>query len=232
MTMTTADAGLGAPGGPVPAALRSTRLRIGDLGIAGELARVPGAAGLVVMARAGCGDAERPRQRLVADVLHGYRLSTLLFDLLGETEVDDSDPMPYLALVHQRLESALRWLLADPHFGRLRLGLFGCGAGATAALLYAVQHPAAVDAVVSRGGMPGRLLGWLPRMQAPTLLIVAGDDAQALTSSRTALRALPCETRLEVMPRVSSRFDGPGVTETVAHLAGSWFANHLPPRAH
>jgi putative phosphoribosyl transferase len=64
-------------------------------------------------------------------------------------------------------------------------------------------------------------------VQAPTLLIVGGNDTEVLQLNRSAARALTCEKRLEVVPGATHLFEEPGALEAVAHLAGAWFANHL-----
>jgi hypothetical protein len=58
----------------------------------------------------------------------------------------------------------------------LPLGYFGASTGAAAALVAAAQCPDDVAAVVSRGGRPDLAGGWLEKVQAPTLLVVGGQD--------------------------------------------------------
>ena len=56
------------------------------------------------------------------------------------------------------------------------IGYFGASTGAGAALQAAARAPAAVSAVVSRGGRPDLAAPYLARVTAPTLLIVGGLD--------------------------------------------------------
>jgi pimeloyl-ACP methyl ester carboxylesterase len=84
-----------------------------------------------------------------------------------------------------------------------------------------------VKAVVSRGGRPD-LAGWsLQRVQAPTLLVVGGEDTEVLDLNTQALAALHCEKRLEVVPGATHLFEEPGTLEEAARLAAEWFARHL-----
>ena len=59
---------------------------------------------------------------------------------------------------------------------RLRIGYFGSSTGGAAALVAAVDASARRGAVVSRGGRPDLAGEALPKVQAPTLLIVGGND--------------------------------------------------------
>ena len=82
-------------------------------------------------------------------------------------------------------------------------------------------------AVVSRGGRPELVTADLQAVQAPTLLVVGMHDPQVLQLNRHAMRLLRCEKRLEVVPGATHLFEEPGALDTVAHLAGAWFANHF-----
>jgi pimeloyl-ACP methyl ester carboxylesterase len=84
-----------------------------------------------------------------------------------------------------------------------------------------------VNAVVSRGGRPDLAAACLPRVSAPTLLIVGGADHEVLELNRGALRQLQCNKRLEVVPGATHLFEEPGALGSVAELAAGWFDNHL-----
>jgi len=168
----------------------------------------------------------------VAHILHGYHLNTLLFDLLTDAEAADPDKRFDIELLSRRLGTALQWSLADELMSRLRIGVFGASTGAAAALQAAARHPGWVAAVVSRGGRPDLVGAQLKQVQAPTLLVVGGNDTEVLQFNRSAMRMMACEARLEVVPGASHLFEEPGALKTVAHLAGNWFARHLPLRMH
>lgn len=205
-------------------------VQIGSQGLPGELALVADARGLVIFAHGSGSSRFSPRNRLVAEILHGYRLDTLLFDLLTEAEAADRRQVFDIALLGQRMGAALQWSRSDEHTARLATGLFGASTGAAAALTAAARYPGWVSSVVSRGGRPDLAAAQLPRVQSPTLLVVGGYDTEVLQLNRSAMRLLQCESRLEVVPGATHLFEEPGAIETVAHLAGSWFANHLPLR--
>jgi pimeloyl-ACP methyl ester carboxylesterase len=87
-----------------------------------------------------------------------------------------------------------------------------------------------VRAVVTPGGRPDLADEALPRVTAPTLLIVGGRDDLVLPLNAAALARLRCPKRLEIVPGATHLFAEPGALETVARLAADWFAFHLPLR--
>jgi pimeloyl-ACP methyl ester carboxylesterase len=85
-----------------------------------------------------------------------------------------------------------------------------------------------VGAVVSRGGRPDLAGPALPRVRAPTLLIVGGDDVQVIAMNEDAkARMRGAEVRLEIVPGATHLFEEPGALEAVADLARHWFLRHL-----
>ena len=76
-------------------------------------------------------------------------------------------------------------LVHDPRVGAgvahdLPFGYFGASTGAAAALVAAARHPGMVTAVVSRGGRPDLAGALLPKVAAPTLLLVGGADVTVI----------------------------------------------------
>jgi putative phosphoribosyl transferase len=122
--------------------------------------------------------------------------------------------------------AAVHVMLRDPRTASLPLGLFGASTGAAAALIAAARERH-IKAVVSRGGRPDLAGSWLARVQAPTLLIVGGEDRDVLELNREAAEALDCEKQLAVIPRATHLFEEPGTLEEVARLAAEWFARCL-----
>ncbi len=203
-------------------------VRIGPQRLPGTLERMPQAIGMVVFAHGSGSSRLSPRNRQVAEALHGYRLSTLLLDLLTPAEAEDRACVFDIDLLAERVGAALGWLAARPDLAQLRVGLFGASTGAAAALKAAADRPGRVAAVVSRGGRPDLAAPRLGDVQAPTLLIVGGADTEVLRLHREAMRLLRCNKRLEIVPGATHLFEEPGALDTVAHLAGTWFATHLP----
>jgi alpha-beta hydrolase superfamily lysophospholipase len=83
--------------------------------------------------------------------------------------------------------------------------------------------------VVSRGGRPDLAWDALPAVQAPTLLLVGGNDPAVLGLNEEALACLNCPRELKVIPGATHLFAEPGALEEVARLAEQWFQRYLTP---
>ena len=174
---------------------------VGDAGLLGILTVPPAAKGIVVFAHGSGSGRLSPRNRAVADALVRAGLGTLLVDLLtAEEEAEDLVTARLrfdIGLLAERVIGAIDWLAIDavtgdlPHVLRdLPVGCFGASTGAAAALIAAAEQPGTVRAVISRGGRPD-LAGYaLPKVQAPTLLIVGGDDGPVIELNRAAMRRM------------------------------------------
>src|SRR5207244_10983333 len=95
-----------------------------------------------------------------------------------------------IGLLAERVVGATDWLAGVEVTAALPVGYFGASTGAGAALVAAARRPERVGAVVSRGGRPDLAADNLPRVQAPTLLIVGGDDEPVIGMNRQALDRL------------------------------------------
>jgi putative phosphoribosyl transferase len=195
----------------------------------GNLHVPPGAVGVVAFAHGSGSGRFSPRNQFVARVLQEGRLATLLFDLLEEEEAEDRENVFDIELLAERLQSAADWLSQEPDTASLRLGYFGASTGAGAALVAAARQPKAVGAVVSRGGRPDLAGDYLPRVHAPTLLIVGGDDDVVIELNERALRTLRCHKELVIIPGATHLFEEPGTLEEVARQAKDWFLRYLGP---
>ncbi|HET9424714.1 MAG TPA: dienelactone hydrolase family protein [Gemmatimonadaceae bacterium] len=198
----------------------------------GDLTAPAGAQGLVVFAHGSGSSRFSPRNQRVAGHLHAGGLATLLFDLLtADEEVVDARTarlrfdIPMLA---ERLVHVTDWLGTQPATRGLGVGYFGASTGAAAALIAAASRPDVVRAVVSRGGRPDLAGAALARVEAPTLLIVGGDDEPVIGMNRSALAQLAARTkRLEIVPGATHLFEEPGTLDRVCDLALRWFDEHL-----
>jgi putative phosphoribosyl transferase len=81
---------------------------------------------------------------------------------------------------------------------------------------------------VSRGGRPDLAGDALPRVKAPTLLLVGGEDVPVIGMNRGALVELGSAVKqIYIVPRATHLFEEPGTLEEVARLAAEWFRRHL-----
>jgi putative phosphoribosyl transferase len=92
----------------------------------------------------------------------------------------------------------------------------------------AAARPALVRAVVSRGGRPDLAEDVLPRVTAPTLLIVGERDEPVIELNREAMaRMTAAIVELKIVPGATHLFEEPGTLQQVERLAGDWFAQQL-----
>ena len=197
--------------------------------LGGHLAVPEDARGLVVFAHGSGSSRHSPRNRAVAAAMNERGLGTLLFDLLTPSEERERTNVFDIPLLAHRLELATRWLDEDLELSRLPLGYFGASTGAGAALVAAAGAGRRVGAVVSRGGRPDLAVPRLGDVSAPVLLIVGGRDELVLELNREALRQLPGEAELAIVPGATHLFEEPGALGEVADLASDWFLRHLAP---
>lgn len=211
------------------------RIEAGDVTLFGELEIPQGAQGLVVFAHGSGSSRHSPRNHQVARVLRGAQLGTLLFDLLTEDEdLVDQETREHrfdIDLLGARLTAVTDWLRSHAETHQLLLGYFGASTGAAAALVAAAERPEDVAAVVSRGGRPDLAGSHIPRVRAPTLLIVGGVDHPVIEMNRDVLDIFETEAKLEIVPGASHLFVEPGALDEAARLAADWFKRYLAPPA-
>ena len=210
----------------------TVRVDVGDVQLEGDLAVPDGARGVVLFAHGSGSSRFSRRNRAVAEYLRDQGLGTLLFDLLTseEEQVDRQTrhlrfDIPMLA---RRVAGAAEWLQTHEATRDLDVGAFGASTGGGAALVAAAVHPDAIQAVVSRGGRPDLAGDALPRVVAPTLLIVGGRDVAVLEMNRDAMAQMDrAEVELEVVPGATHLFEEEGALEEVARLTAAHFREHL-----
>jgi putative phosphoribosyl transferase len=193
----------------------------------GTLSRPAGSNAVVVFAHGSGSGRFSPRNQFVAGSLQAAGIGTLLLDLLEPDEEDDREKVFDIELLAGRLQSAVDWLRGQKETRGCRLGYFGASTGAAAALVAAARHPQEVAAIVSLGGRPDMAADDLPRVKAPTLLIVGGNDDVVITLNEEALALLRCPKKMIVIPGATHLFPEPGALEEVARLASEWFARHF-----
>jgi putative phosphoribosyl transferase len=193
---------------------------------------IPENASAVVLFAHGSGSSRHsPRNQFVARTLNEAGLATLLFDLLTpEEEAIDMQTREHrfnIDLLAMRLGHATKWAKQQEQTSNLGLGYFGSSTGGAAALMAAVDAPQNVDAAVSRGGRPDLAGEALPKVKAPTLLIVGGNDDIVIELNEQARDRMRCEAKLEIVPAATHLFEEAGALQQVAKLANDWFLLHL-----
>lgn len=214
---------------------RTISIQTDRVTLEGTLGVPADASGIVLFAHGSGSSRFSSRNRFVARVLRDAGLGTLLLDLLSraEEEVDEMTrhhrfDIPMLA---DRLVVAIDWLANQTETQHLSVGLFGASTGGGAALVAAAERPARVGAVVSRGGRPDLAEDALPRVEAPTLLLVGERDAVVIDLNERARDRMRAPVQLDIIPRATHLFEEPGALEEVASVARDWFRRYLPQHA-
>jgi dienelactone hydrolase len=210
--------------------MNEVQIQAGQAALFGNLHIPNEAAALVLFAHGSGSSRHSPRNQFVAHTLNNAGLATLLFDLLTpEEESIDARTAELrfnIGLLAERLVHATKWAKQQEQTRDLRIAYFGSSTGGGAALVAAAEVPADVGAVVSRGGRPDLADKALPKVQAPTLLIVGGDDDVVVELNEQARDRMSCEVKLEIVPGATHLFEEPGALEKVAKLASDWFLLH------
>jgi putative phosphoribosyl transferase len=197
--------------------------------------------GVVIFAHGSGSSRHSPRNRYVAQVLQNEGIATLLIDLLTEDEEEIDLQTRHLrfdiGLLAKRLIGATDWLKQNSGSRDFNIGYFGASTGAAAALVAAAERPNTINAIVSRGGRPDLAgIDTLQKVQAPTLLIVGGNDVPVIDMNKQALDRMHVlkdnnnnenKKKLVIVPGATHLFEEPGKLEEVARLAAEWFASYL-----
>ncbi len=203
----------------------------GRASLAGNLHIPVNATALVLFAHGSGSSRHSPRNQFVARTLNETGLATVLFDLLTpEEELVDMRTAELrfdIDLLAERLVHATTWAKQQQQTRDLRIGYFGSSTGGGAALVAAAQLPNDVGAVVSRGGRPDLAGTALFKVQAPTLLIVGGQDEIVIQLNEQARNQMRCKVKVEIIPGATHLFEEPGALEQVAKLASDWFINDI-----
>ena len=184
--------------------LNEVRIPAGRATLDGNLTIVDEATALVLFVHGSGSSRHSPRNQFVARVLNNAGLATLLFDLLTpEEELSDSRTAELrfdIPLLAGRLLHATTWTREQEQIRTLPMGYFGSSTGGAAALVAAAESTQEVGAVVSRGGRPDLAGAALPKVQAPTLLVVGGEDDIVIELNEQARDHMRCKVKLEIIP--------------------------------
>lgn len=215
--------------------MKEVQIQSGRAVLSGNLVIPKNAVALVLFAHGSGSSRHSSRNQFVARTLNQAGLATLLFDLLTQeeeaTDIHTREHRFNIGLLAERLVHATKWVKQQEETRELSVGYFGSSTGGAAALVAAAELLQDVDAVVSRGGRPDLAGDALPKVQAPTLLIVGGNDDIVIELNEIARDQMCCEAKLEIVPGATHLFEEPGALEQVAKLASDWFAIHLRARA-
>jgi dienelactone hydrolase len=187
--------------------------------------------GIVIFAHGSGSSRFSLRNQFIAKELQQLHFATLLFDLLtAEEDAIDTQTAQLrfdIDFLAARLVSVTKWIMNYPVLNKLPIGYFGASTGGGAALMAAARLINEIKAVVSRGGRPDLAGESLSYVEAPTLLIVGGDDGAVIQLNQYAFDVLHCEKKMEIVPGATHLFEEPGKLEEVSRLANHWFKHYL-----
>ena len=185
---------------------------------------------LVIFAHGSGSGRLSPRNNYVAKRLREAGFATLLLDLLSHEEEADRRNVFDIPLLASRLRRASKWAAETEQTATLRPAYFGASTGAGAAL-EAAAGDSRITAVVSRGGRPDLASREaLASVEAPTLMIVGGNDEAVVSLNQEAARAMNCERKIAVVPGATHLFEEPGALDEVVDLAIAWFTQSTEGR--
>ena len=212
----------------------AVRIPVGSVVVEGNLVVPSDATGIVIFAHGSGSSRFSTRNKYVAKFLNAQKIGTLLFDLLtyeeDQADIETAEYRFNIDLLAERLIGATEWLKKDPLTKNLCFGYFGASTGAAAALIGAAKLPNDIEAVVSRGGRPDLAANYLPRVAAPTLLLVGGLDREVIELNKMAMEQMSAEKKLIIVPGATHLFEEPGKLEEVAKLSSDWFIRYLKSR--
>ena len=214
--------------------MRQVEIPVNGIRLQGFLTVPENAIGVVLFAHGSGSSRHSSRNQFVAAELNQSGLATLLFDLLtadeGGEDLHIRELRFNIPLLAERLVLAVDWVQQQKDLKHLHVGLFGASTGAAAALIAAVAQPHNIAAVVCRGGRPDLASTDLASVEAPTLLIVGGQDFSVLRLNKAASAHMLAEHETMIVPGATHLFEEPDKLAEVAQLARDWFCKYLSPR--
>lgn len=204
---------------------------VADIVLTGDLVLPNEPKGIVLFAHGSGSSRQSPRNQYVAGLLQQEGIATFLFDLLTEHEETIDRATGHIrfdiSFLAHRLLIVTDWIQHNRLTEHLKIGYFGASTGAAAAFKAVAELGNKISALVSRGGRPDLAEAALPKILAPTLLIVGGYDVQVIEFNRSAFEKLSCEKSLKIVPGASHLFEESGKLEKAARLASDWFLKNF-----
>jgi len=195
----------------------------------GQLALLPDAPGLVVLAHAAM--ALDARENVLAGIFRHAGLSTLSVDLLSRQEERFADVHNNVPLLAKRLLDFLGLLKNRMLLGELEsqpIGLYAANTTSPVVVRVAALRDHDIAAVVCRGGLID-LAGvlYLRSLKSPLLLLVEDSDEQRIASSRRALQQVHCVCEFKLIPEIGIDYATSTGFQLAAGEAAQWFVRHF-----
>lgn len=206
---------------------KEINIPIEDITLKGRLRLAENQKGLIIFSHGSGSSRMSSRNNYVADLLLNEGFSSLLFDLLTETENLIRENRFDVNLLAQRLAIVTQWIDKQKEAQNVPIGFFGASTGAASALIAASVLGDKIKAIVSRGGRPDLAEPILNNINIPTLLIVGGNDGIVIELNQKAYAQLQGIKKIEIIEGATHLFSEPGKLEAVAKLTSNWFTEYL-----
>ncbi|QRM90790.1 alpha/beta hydrolase [Lacinutrix sp. WUR7] len=206
---------------------KEINIPIEDITLKGRLRLAENQKGLIIFSHGSGSSRMSSRNNYVADLLLNEGFSSLLFDLLTETEDLIRENRFNVNLLAQRLVIVTQWIDKQKETQNVPIGFFGASTGAASALIAASILGDNIKAIVSRGGRPDLAEPILDKINIPTLLIIGGNDGIVIELNQKAYAQLQGIKKIEIIEGATHLFSEPGKLEAVAKLTSNWFTEYL-----
>ena len=198
----------------------------------GELALLPEAPGLVVLAYAATALDER--ERVIAGILRHAGLSTLLINLVAREEEHYPDVHNNVPLLAHRLVDVLDLIKHRMLMGELPpqpLGLCAANASSPVVVRVAALRDHDIAAVVCRAGLIDLAgLLYLRSLEAPLLQIIEENDTPQRLAAQRAQKELHGAHALRTIPEIGFEIVGSSGFEAEVRETTQWFLDHFERR--
>ena len=208
-------------------------IQLSSIRLQGEIILPENSQGIVLFVDSSGSSRHSTRNRYLAHILRqNAGLATMLINLLTSEEEAIDLRSGYcrsnVRFIANRLIGITDWLKNNSITTHLKIGYFGDRTGGGAALIAAAERPTLVGAVVSRSGEICLTSEVLSDVNAPTLLIVGGNDLPVIAMNEDALLQIQTpHKQLEIIPGANNQFRESGALDEVGRLASYWFKHYL-----
>lgn len=189
------------------------------------------AQGLIILAQGLNTNHSHQYALTLAHVLYQHALATFVVDLFSSAERELDRQSGFFRtnyqIMAQRLPGIAEWFLENPGTARLTIGYFGMDAAGTATLQAAAERPDIAGAVVCAGGQIDPAHHGLSGVVAPTLLITAEKDVEAVKESQDTLSQLQGKKQVEMISGATTITQDLRARFRMMRLTLDWFTSHL-----
>ncbi len=190
--------------------------------------------GLVIFVHGSGSFGNSSRNEYLSEILNGFRISTLMVDLLFIKEaLIDNNTNEYrfdIELLTKRLLMITDAMSECEATKSLKFGYFGSSTGAAVAIEAAVQRSNRINTIVSRSGRLDLVnLDSLKKLRIPILLMVGGNDLAVVDTSIKIMQKLNKVflKKIILIPGATHLFPETGKIEQIARIAAGWFNDNL-----